>query len=184
MLNPTLYFLRSSEQKITTDMLHFAMRLDELNKTLKDFPELNIYDRFYGLTTRDLGLYALHENKIAGAVWIRQLKAQDGAKGFIDADTPILNIAVKPEFRAQGIGTAMLEQFLLEAGVLFEQISVSVVKDSYALKFYEKFGFVKVEGSDGKSPVDGSDVFTMVKKLTKKEVIRPTDGYDPRRWMD
>ncbi len=184
MLDLTLYFLRSSEQKITTDMLAYAMRLDELNKTLQDFPELNIYDRFYGLTTKDLGLYALYENKIAGAVWIRQLKQEDGAKGFIDEATPILNITVKPEFRAQGIGTAMFEQFLLEAGALFEQISVSVLKGSKALKFYEKFGFVKVAGSDGKSPVDGSDVFTMIKKLVKKEVIRPTDGYDPRRWMD
>lgn len=68
MLNPTLYFLRSSEQKITTDMLTFAMRLDKLNKTLQDFPELNIYDRYYGLTTKDLGLYALNDNQIAGAV--------------------------------------------------------------------------------------------------------------------
>jgi hypothetical protein len=24
----------------------------------------------------------------------------------------------------------------------------------------------------------------MVKKLEKKEIIRPTDGYDPTRWMD
>ncbi|MEA1891569.1 MAG: hypothetical protein U9N33_02525 [Campylobacterota bacterium] len=37
---PTLYFLRSSEQKITTDMLHYVMRLDEVSKRLEDIPQL------------------------------------------------------------------------------------------------------------------------------------------------
>ncbi|MEA2091922.1 MAG: GNAT family N-acetyltransferase [Campylobacterota bacterium] len=183
-MKPILYFLRSSEQKITTDMLTFAMRLDKLNKTLQDFPQLNIYDRYYGLSSKDLGLYALYEHTIAGAVWIRLLRAEDGANGFVDANTPVLNIAVKPEFRGKGIGSAMLEQLLLEAGAVFEQISVSVVKNSKAVKFYEKFGFAKVEASEGKSPVDESEVFTMLKKLVKKEVVRPSDGYDPRKWMD
>ncbi|RLA79700.1 MAG: N-acetyltransferase [Epsilonproteobacteria bacterium] len=165
-------------------MLGFAMRLDELERSLEDFPELKIYNRYYGLSSKDLGLYALDEHTIAGAIWIRQLRAEDGAKGFVDATTPVLNIAVKPEFRAKGIGSAMMEQFLIEAGAVFEAISVSVVHDSKAIKFYEKFGFEKVEASEGKSPVDGSEVFTMLKKLTKKEVVRPSDGYDPRRWMD
>ncbi len=184
MPRATLYFLRSSEQKITTDMLPIAMRLDELNKTLQDFPKLGIYHKYYGLSSKDLGLYALHEHEIAGAVWIRLLKAEDEANGFVDADTPILNIAVKPAFRAKGIGSAMIEQLLLEAGVVFEQISVSVLKESKAVKFYEKFGFEKLANSEGKSPIDESEVFTMIKKLEKKEVIRPTDGYDPRKWMD
>ncbi len=184
MPKPVLYFLRSSEQKITSDMLVYAMRLHELNKTLKDFPKLDIYTKHYGLSTKDLGLYALHNQTIAGAVWIRLLRAEDGASAFVDANTPVLNIGVKPEFRGMGIGSAMLEQFLLEAGVVFEQISVSVLKDSKAVNFYEKFGFEKIEASETKSLLDGSEIFTMIKKLTKKEVIRPTDGYDPRRWMD
>jgi ribosomal protein S18 acetylase RimI-like enzyme len=121
MPNPTLYFLRSSEQKITTDMLRYSMRLDKLNKSLIDFPELSIYEKFYGLTTKDLGLYALVDNKIAGAVWIRLLRAEQNAMGYVDANTPILNIAVIPELRGKGIGSAMLAQFLQEAGVVFER---------------------------------------------------------------
>lgn len=184
MPNHILYFLRSSEQKITSDMLCYAMRLDELNKSISDFPMLSIYEKFYGLSAKDLGLYSLVENKIAGAVWIRLLKEEDGANGYVDANTPVLNIAVIPEFRGKGIGSAMLEQLLQEAGAVFEQISVSLLQDSKAVQLFKKLGFAKVEASEGKSPVDGSDVFTMLKKLEKKEVIRPTDGYDPRRWMD
>lgn len=184
MPEPTLYFLRSSEQKIATDMLRYAMRLDEINKSLRDFPALNVYERFYGLSTKDLGLYSLVDNKISGAVWIRLLKQEDVAMGFVDANTPVLNIAVTPEFRNRGVGFAMLSQLLQEAGAVFEQVSVSILQDSKTVKFFEKFGFVKVKDSEAKSHIDGSDIFTMLKKLERKEVVRPTDGYDPRRWMD
>lgn len=103
-MKPTLYFLRSSEQKILTDMLHYAMRLDDVNKSLSDIPKLAIYNEFYGFTSKDLGLYALVDNQLAGAVWIRRLNADHGSNGYIDENTPILNIAVLPEFRGKGIG--------------------------------------------------------------------------------
>jgi len=184
MPKPTLYFLRSSEQKIATNMLHYSMRLDELNKSLSDFPQLSIYERFYGLSSKDLGLYALVDNKIVGAVWIRKLKAEDNAQGFIDADTPILNIAVLPEFRKKGIASFMLEQLLQEAGAVFQKISVAPLKNSNAIKLFEKFGFEKVKGSEDKSIIDASETITMLKTLELQEVLRPSDGYDPRRWMD
>ncbi|MBU1657650.1 GNAT family N-acetyltransferase [bacterium] len=183
-MKPILYFLRSTEQKIATGMLHYAKRLDAYNKTLADFPQLCIYEKHYGLTQKDLGLYALLEHEIAGAAWIRLLREEDGANAYVDEKTPVLIIGIKPEFRAQGIGSAMLEQLLLEAGALYEQISVSVVKDSPAIKFYERFGFSITQGSVKKSIVDDSDVVTLTKKLIQQEVKRPSDGYDPKKWMD
>ena len=183
-MKPILYFLRSSEQKIATDMLYYAARLDDAGKTLEDFPELAIFEKHYGLSRRDLGLYALAENGVAGAAWIRLLKKEDAPNAYVDEMTPVLTIGIRPEFRGQGVGSAMLEQLLLEAGALYEQISVSVIQDSPAVRFYERFGFVKVDGSEKKSPVDDSPVFTMRKKLLKQEVKRPSDGYDPTHWMD
>ncbi|OHD98874.1 MAG: GNAT family N-acetyltransferase [Sulfurimonas sp. RIFCSPHIGHO2_12_FULL_36_9] len=165
-------------------MLHYAYRLDEANKKLQDFPELDIYCRFYGLSSKDLGLYALSEHKIAGGAWIRLLKEDDKANAFIDEETPILTIAVMPEFRNQGIGSAMLEQLFLEAGAVFERMSVSVLNNEKTVGFFKKHGFVEVENSFRKSPVDEAEVITMVKELPKERVVRPTDGYDPRKWMD
>lgn len=183
-MTPTLYFLRSTEQKIATDMLRFAYRLDEIDKKPEDFPQLEIYNRYYGLSTKDLGLYALSGHIIAGAAWIRVLKKDDNANGFIDDKTPILTIGVKPEFRNIGIASAMLEQLFLEAGALFEQISVSVLNSEKAAGFFKKFGFIEVEDSNKKSPIDGASVITMVKKIPNTRVVRPSDGYDPRKWMD
>lgn len=183
-MKPVLYFLRSSEQKIVTDMLHYAARLDVAGKSLGDVPELSIYETRYGLTHKDLGLYALLGHKIAGAAWIRLLKEDDAPDAYVDEMTPVLLIGVKPEFRKEGIASAMLEQLLQEAGALYEQVSVSVAHGSAAVKLFERYGFVRVDGSEKKSPVDGSERFTMVKKLLKQEVKRPSDGYDPTRWVD
>ena len=166
-------------------MLHYAMRLDDVNKSLSDLPKLAIYSEFYGYTSKDLGLYALVDNQLAGAVWIRRLNGDHGSNGYIDDNTPILNIAVLPECRGQGIGSLMIEQLFIEAGALYEQICVSVVHDSLAIPFYERHGFVRHDnGTVKQSFVDGKVDVTLIKKLQKAAVIRPSDGYDPRRWMD
>ena len=154
-----LYFLRSSESKIVKDMVKYAHPETEEN--------LKIYSEFYGLTTKDLGLYALVDNEIAGAIWTRELNN--------DRETPILSMAVLPKFKKQGIGIFMMEQFLQEAGAVYESMIIDITHKPKAIKFYKKFEFAKVEDSDK---------LLMIKKLEKKEVFRPTDGYDPTRWMD
>lgn len=165
-------------------MLRFAYRLDEVGKAIDDACELEIYTKNYGLTNRDLGLYALKDNKISGAIWLRLLKESDNSNGYINDTTPVLTIGVKPEFRGEGIGSSMLEQLILEAGSLYENISISVLNDNKTVSYFEKFGFIKIEDSYGKSPVDGAEVITMIKQISKESVKRPSDGYDPRKWMD
>jgi ribosomal protein S18 acetylase RimI-like enzyme len=183
-MKPTLYFLRSSEQKIATDMLHYAARLDDARKTLQEVPKLAMYEKYYGLNGTDLGLYALGGHDIYGAAWIRLLREFDDAEAFIDEQTPVLNIAVKPQFRGQGVGSLMLEQLIAEAGALYESMSVAVVKESRAVSFFERFGFVTVEGVLRHSHVDDAVLIVMVKALPKEAVKRPSEGYDPTYWMD
>jgi len=149
-----LYFLRSSEAKIVKDMTKLAY--PETSENLEKF-----YD-FFGLTSKDLGLYALVDNEIAGAVWTREL----------DGNIPVMSFAILPKFKKQGIGIFMMEQFLQEAGALYEKIQIDISHKPKAIKFYKKFGFEKHDG------------LIMTKKLDKKEVFRPSDGYDPTRWMD
>lgn len=178
-----LYFLRSSEAYVLNKILPYAYRLDTLQKSLEEMPHLNIYKDFYGYTNKDLGLYALHNNEIAGAIWSRKMIPEHNSQAFVDEKTPVISMAVLPKFQKIGIGSMMLEQFLQEAATLYEALCVSVLEDSHAMKFYEKFGFETLREGD-KSVVDGSSCVTMVKKLEKKELTRPSDGYDPRRWMD
>jgi len=155
-MSTELYFLRSSEQKIVTDMFCIAHPNSP--------QELEKYTKFYGLTRKDLGLYALVDNKIAGAIWSRE---------FTQGGIPKVSVAIVPEFKGEGIGAFMMEQFLQEAGAIYEEIHIDISLKPKALKFYEKFGFSKIDNT-----------LTLSKKLEKKEVFRPTDGYDPQKWMD
>jgi len=185
LMNTTLYFLRSSEQKILSDILPYAMRLDQHAMSLSDVPQLSVYETFYGYTSKDLGLYALADNQLAGAAWIRRLNADHGANGYIDDNTPILTMAVLPQYRGMGIGSLMLVQLMIEASALYEAISLGIVADSPALRFYERHGFtLHPNALNAKSFTDGSEVVTLIKRLEKGEIKRPGDGYDPRRWMD
>ncbi|MFT5661557.1 MAG: hypothetical protein ACI9TV_002204 [Sulfurimonas sp.] len=151
-----LYFLRSSEQKIVKDMVKIAK--------IPQGTEPSIYTDFYGLTTKDLGLYAMVDNEIAGAIWSRKL----------DRDTPQMCVAIVKKFKEQGIDSFMMDQFLQEAGALFEAVSIDISAKPKSCTFYEKFGFQRETEND----------FLMIKKLEKKEVYRPSDGYDPTKWMD
>ena len=155
-MSKELYFLRSSEQKIVIDMFKHAHP--------NSSEELAKYTEFYGLSTKDLGLYAMVNHKIAGAIWSRQLEHQA---------TPRVSFAILPEFAKQGVGIFMMEQFLQEAGALYEEIEIDITHKPKAFKFYKKFGFEKINNS-----------FLLSKKLEKKEVFRPTDGYDANKWIE
>ena len=65
----------------------------------------------------------------------------------------------------------MMDQFLQEAAALYDEICIDISHKPKAIKFYEKYGFE-------------NNNLLLTKKLQKKEVFRPTDGYDPTRWMD
>ena len=171
-MNTTLFFLRSSEQKIAYNMLPYAFKVDV------NFPILNVYTNDYGFKSSDVGIYSQSNNAVSAAAWIRLYKESDSVCGFVDDVTPVLIIGVIPDVRGMGIGSLVMDQLLQEAAVVFDQISVSVDSNSRVINFYERLGFVRLTDSEQ------SDLFTMVKKLVKKEIIRPTDGYDPRRWMD
>ena len=151
-----LYFLRSSEQKIVIDMFKYAHqnRSEELEK----------YTEFFGFSDKDLGLYALVDGEIAGAIFSRR---------FAPNEVPVMSVAVVPKFKRQGVGIFMMEQYLQEAGALYDLVSIDISDKPKAIKFYKKFGFEK-----------DNDSFLLTKKLEKKEVVRPTDGYDPTHWIE
>lgn len=171
-MNTTLFFLRSSEQKIAYNMLPYALALDA------NPPILNVYTNDYGFKSSDVGIYSQSNNVVSAAAWIRLYKQSDSVSGYIDDVTPVLIIGVMPDGRGLGIGSLVMDQLLQEAAVIYEQISVCVQFNSRAVKFYERLGFLPLIDAEEK------DILIMVKKLEKKAITRPTDGYDPRRWMD
>jgi [ribosomal protein S18]-alanine N-acetyltransferase len=100
----------------------------------------------------DLALIAEDSNnRPIGAVYIRLFTEENKTYGYYNNQTPILGIAMLPEYRGKGIGTILLEGIFKEAKALgYQHISLSVDPNNPALRLYERFGFEKV-GVDGTS---------------------------------
>ena len=140
-------------------------------------PEIDkseIYCDFYGLSPKDLGLYALVDSKIAGAIWCRKLSSDKEASAYVDDACAIVSMALLPEYRGKGIGSAMMEQFLQEAAASFDALSVDSYDVARYRDFFQKYGFSSLKERPN----------ILYKELEKKEIVRPSDGYDPRKWMD
>jgi len=101
-------------------------------------PELQVYTKDFGQSAHDRALVAVVNQQIVGAVWVRIMADY----GHIDAETPSFAISLVPEFRAKGIGTALMQTMLTEllaAG--YRHASLSVQKANYAERMYRKLGF-------------------------------------------
>ena len=82
------------------------------------------------------------DGMLVGAVWLRKPIGKPDAP-------PELALAVKPEHRRHGIGTALLTQ-LVRANPEQSTISLSFVTGKPVLRLYERFGFKVVkEQPDG-----------------------------------
>lgn len=84
------------------------------------------------------------EGKNVGAAWYRFWTAADHSYGFVCPAMPEMGMGVLPNYREQGVGSALLQELLLIAfqnGVC--KISLSVESNNPAIRLYQKFGFKK-----------------------------------------
>ncbi len=104
--------------------------------------DLQVYVRGFGESPHDHCLVAECDGKIVGAVWVRVMDDY----GHVDNQTPSLAISLYPDYRGQGIGTQLLLQMLeLLHQKGYAQVSLSVQKENYALRMYQKAGFKIME---------------------------------------
>ena len=105
----------------------------------------------------DRGVVAVDENPV-GAAWFRFLPASDPGFGFVDAETPEVGMGVMLSRRGQGIGSRLLRSLVAQArGDGLATLSLSVERDNYARRLYERVGFRTI------GTVGGS--FTMLLRL-------------------
>ena len=145
-INYTIRPLRTDETCLLRDFLYEAIYIPEgvepPSKEVVDLPELKVYIEDFGKKKDDCCLVAEYNSKAIGAVWTRIMNDY----GHVDDETPSLAISLKPEYRGQGLGTALLGALLQKLGELgYRQASLSVQKANYAVKLYEKAGFRVLE---------------------------------------
>ena len=141
--------LRGDEAALLNDFLYEAIFLPEgASPPPRDIiyqPELQVYVADFGRHRGDLALIAEADGKPGGAVWVRIMHDY----GHIDDETPSFAIALYPDYRGMGIGTALMRAMLdrLKAAG-YRQASLSVQKENYAIRLYRKAGFVTVHETD------------------------------------
>ncbi len=92
-------------------------------------------------------LLAKDENKVVGYIGIEKI---------LD-EVHIINMAVDPDYRQQGIGKRLMQHVLNDEEVFFLEVRVS---NENAKKIYEKYGFKVINIRKGYY-ADGEDAFVM-----------------------
>ncbi len=138
----------SSDEPFLREMFYQALHVEGQEpypREVLDRPKIAKYIRDWG-RAGDLGFVAVDSNRQPiGAVWCRLLNGEEKGFAHIDDETPELGVAVSPEHRGKGIGTALLEQLLKAAGNLYPSIALSVSPKNRAIELYERLGFETVD---------------------------------------
>ncbi|WP_395243448.1 GNAT family N-acetyltransferase [Agromyces sp. MMS24-K17] len=94
----------------------------------------------------DAGFVAVDgDRRPVGAAWYRLFAADAAAHGFVGVGVPELIIGVRPLWRAQGVGRALMRALTEQARRAgFARITLSVERDNHAGQLYRSEGFAIV----------------------------------------
>ena len=122
-------------------------------------PEIAVILRDWGRPGDTASIAESETGQPMGAAWYRFYAKENHSYGFVDEETPELAIAVRRECRNRGLGTSLLERLITEAAKQeVGSLSLSVDRVNYAVRMYERAGFLNV----GDEP---DDHWTMVLNL-------------------
>jgi len=134
--------LTCQDEPILWEMLYYGLssagKDEPPSRDIVRRPEIARYVEGWG-RVGDTGFVA-HDKKnrtLLGAAWLRRPTDKSDT-------SPELALAVKPEHRHHGIGTALLTQ-LVRANPDQSTVSLSFVAGRPVLRLYERFGFKVVE---------------------------------------
>jgi ribosomal protein S18 acetylase RimI-like enzyme len=112
-------------------------------------PCVYAYIKDFGSSSDDKGFVAELDGKIMGGAWSRILAAPVKGYGNIDPETPEFAIALFKEYRSRGIGTLLMQPLIRELKADgYARAALSVQKENYALRLYEKLGFEIVKADE------------------------------------
>lgn len=108
-------------------------------------PALQVYIENFGSEKDDICFVAVADNKVVGAVWVRDMKDY----GHIADGIPSFAISLYKEYRNLGIGFALMEKMLCKLRQKgYKKASLAVQKANYAVRLYKKVGFEIYDQND------------------------------------
>ena len=139
------YNIRKIEEKeyiLLEDFIYEAIFIPEgvspPPKSIINQPDLQVYIKDFGKEKDDICFVAETDNKIIGAVWVRDMNDY----GHIEDGVPSFAISLYKPYRNFGIGTKLMTTMLSELKQRgYKKASLAVQKENYAVKMYRKVGF-------------------------------------------
>jgi ribosomal protein S18 acetylase RimI-like enzyme len=159
----------TSDEPFLREMLYQSLHVSEgcapLERQILDHPDIAKYVENWG-QPGDLGFIALEANngEEIAAIWVRLFSEAKPGYGYVDSAIPELSIAVLPEYRNRGIGSALIRHLFTHAQTVCSAISLSVSLDNPARRLYERLGFERLRQ-------DATSV-TMLKQLSNDGIVR------------
>ena len=142
----TVRALKQAESGFLADMLYEAIFIPEghspLPKEVIKDPSLSKYIANWGKDKFDIAWVAEADHQLVGAVCGRLFTSEHKGFGYLGDRIPELSMAVKKEYRNQGIGTSLMNAIAseyLEFGVAY--LSLSVDKANPAVNLYKRLGY-------------------------------------------
>ncbi len=137
--------IRQDEVPLLSDFIYEAIYTPEgytrPSKDIVNTPEFQEYVRDFGKRQDDIGLAAVMDGRVVGAIWARIMHDY----GHINDSIPSLALALIPGVRGHGVGTALMKSMLAELKARgYKAVSLSVQKSNPAKHLYDRVGFVQV----------------------------------------
>jgi ribosomal protein S18 acetylase RimI-like enzyme len=160
----------AQDVRFLRDMLHHAYYWKERAPDSGPGP-VALYVKAWG-RPGDTAVIAIDKGFPVGAAWYRLFGRDRPGYGFVDEQTPELAIAVVPNARGKGVGSALLKTLLARArDAGYPTISLSVDRaNAGAIELYQRHGFESV-GED-------EDSVTMLAHLDAQSSTPPNEGTD------
>ncbi len=140
----TITVAQREDEDILWVMLFFAAHMEKDGATALDagkyHPYLQRYVASWG-KPGDYGVIAFLDSHPIGAVWSRVLQDDEETPRYFDQQTPELAVAVLPGYLGQGIGTQLLNTFLIGARQRYPAVGLTVRADNPAYRLYQRLGF-------------------------------------------
>ena len=156
--------IKQEEYQFLEEMLYEALFVPpgqpKYPKSIIENPDIKKYIENWNQKEGDLAIVGVENDKLVAAIWGRKFDELKKGYGFVDKDIPEISMAVKKEYRNQGIGTNLInviEHEFIEMGIT--NLSLSVDKLNPAKRLYERCGFKLFE--------EQGTAITMIKQLKK-----------------
>jgi GNAT superfamily N-acetyltransferase len=113
-----------------------------------DHPSLRVFHIDWG-RAGDVAVIAEEGAAPIGAALYRLFTDEEHGEGYIDPATPELGVAVVPEQRGHGVGTALMEALAERARAAgLARLGLSVAAGNPARQLYSRLGYVELGPDD------------------------------------